>query len=276
MLYAEGLDYQEVITIRSVLSLPLFWLWGIVVIGFTGIIKVDRKSLYGALAAGFLCYYIGGSLDFYALTLIDAGLERVLLYTYPAIIIVTLALVNRRMPPRTVVCALLMTYMGVVMAIGVFDLALWQANAFGSSLVLICAVTYAGYFFANELVGKKAGSIVFTIYAMSAATLALVVHYSLNHSIAELSLSTRAWGLFALMAVFVTVVPLFMLAEGVKQIGAQRAGLLSTVGPASTVILATIFLGEEMLWFQYAGVIVTIIGIVILEWQQKQALPVSD
>jgi drug/metabolite transporter (DMT)-like permease len=276
LLYAEGLDFQEVITMRAVLSLPLFWLWGIYIVGFKQIINVDKSGLLGALAAGFFCYFIGGSLDFWALTMIDAGLERVLLYTYPAIIVLTLAVIRRRLPPLSVLFALFMTYAGILMAIGIFELALWQANAFGALLVLICAVSYAGYFFANDLVGNKIGSIVFTIYAMTAATLALMAHYSLNHSIADLDLSIKAWGLFFVMVVFVTVVPLFMLAEGVKQIGAQRAGLLSTVGPASTIILAMIFLGEEMRWFQYGGVIVTLVGIMILEWQQKQKLPLSD
>ena len=276
LLYAEGLDFQEVITIRSVFALPLFWLYGIYIIGLPKLIKVDRKGLLGALAAGFFCYFIGGSLDFYALTLIDASLERVLLYTYPALIVLITALLKRRSPPLSVMCAVVMTYVGILFAIGIFDFTLWQANSFGALLVLICAVTYAGYFFANDLVGNRIGSIVFTIYAMSAATLALVLHYSLDHTISELALSPRAWWLLLIMVVFVTVVPLFMMAEGVKQIGAQRAGLLSTVGPASTIILAAIFLGEGMRWFQYAGVAITLAGIMILEWQQKQALPVSD
>ncbi|MFT5350198.1 MAG: drug/metabolite transporter (DMT)-like permease, partial [Gammaproteobacteria bacterium] len=257
LLYIEGLDFQEVITIRSVLSLPLFWLWGIYIVGLPNIIKVDKEGLLGALAAGFFCYFIGGSLDFYALTMIDAGLERVLLYTYPAIIVLTLAVWRRRLPPLSVIGALFMTYVGILFAIGIFDLALWRANSFGALLVLICAVSYAGYFFANDLVGKKIGSIVFTIYAMSAATVALIVHFSLTHSVLDLALSPRAWCLFLIMVVFVTVVPLFMMAEGVKQIGAQRAGLLSTVGPASTIILAAIFLGEDMRWFQYGGVAIT-------------------
>ena len=276
LLYAEGLDFQEVITIRSVLSLPLFWLYGIYIIGLPQLIKVDRLGLLGAVAAGFFCYFIGGSLDFYALTLIDASLERVLLYTYPALIVFIMAVLKRRSPPLSVICAVVMTYVGILLAIGIFDVALWQANSFGALMVLICAVTYAGYFFANDLVGNRIGSIVFTIYAMTAATLALIIHYSLDHSVSELALGPRAWWLFLIMIVFVTVVPLFMMAEGVKQIGAQRAGLLSTVGPVSTIILAAIFIGEGMRWFQYTGVVVTLIGILILEWQQKQALPVSD
>jgi drug/metabolite transporter (DMT)-like permease len=276
LLYAEGLDFQEVITIRAALSLPLFWMWGIYAVGLRRLLQVDSKSLSGALAAGFLCYYFGGTLDFYALTMIDAGLERVLLYTYPAIIVMSLALWRRQMPRFQVIGALILTYIGILMAIGVFDITLLQANLYGSVLVLISALTLATYFFVNDFVAKKIGSIVFTVYAMSAATFALCAHYSLNHSITDLDLSFRSWWLFLLLVVFVNVVPLFMLAEGVKQIGAQRAGLISTVGPASTILLAAIFLGEEMLWFQYAGVIITLSGIMILEWQQKQVSPISD
>ena len=275
LLYAEGLDFQEVVTLRALLSLPLFWLWGSYRVGLAKITGAERKPVLGAIAAGILCYYVGGSLDFYALTLIDAGLERVLLYTYPAIIVFSLALWHRRRPPMPVLCALFMTCAGILLVVGVFDRALWQANAFGAVLVLICALTYAAYFFANELVGRQVGRIVFTVYALSAATFSLLLHYSLSHSLLAFSISARAWGLMGVLVVFVTVIPLFMLAEGVRQSGAQRAGLVSTVGPASTVLLAALFLDESMRWFQYLGVLVTLLGIVILEWQQK--LPaVSD
>ncbi len=276
LLYAEGLDFQQVITIRSLLALPLFWLWAIYSAGFPTLVSVDRKGLSAALVAGLACYYIGGTLDFYALTLIDAGLERVLLYTYPTIIVLGLALLKRRWPSWQVIVSLLITYLGILLAIGVFDMSLWRANSFGSFLVLICAFTYAGYFFANDLAGKSIGSAVFTVYAMSAATLALLVHFLLTHSFSDVSISPRAWFLFFILVVVVTVVPLFLLAEGVKQIGAQRAGLVSTVGPASTIILAAIILGEEMHWFQYLGVLITLLGIMFVEWQQKQIGPVAD
>lgn len=277
-LYAAGLDYQETITFRSVLSLPLFWLWALYIVGPVKLLReVDGKALGGAVGAGFFCYYIGGSLDFYALTLIDAGLERVLLYTYPAVIVMMHCIWKRRLPEINILLALLMTYAGIILTIGVFDIALWKANSFGSILVLCCAVTYAGYYIANDIVGQRVGSVVFTVYSMTAATLALCVHFSLTHTIADIrDVTFEAWGLFLFMAVFVTVVPLFMLAEGVKQIGAQRASLLSTVGPASTIILASIFLDESMRWFQYLGVAITLTGILVLELKQKQPEAISD
>ena len=276
LLYLEGLDFQEVITLRSLFALPLFWLWGLYSAGPGKLFVTDRKGIYAALFAGVSCYYVGGTLDFYALTLIDAGLERVLLYTYPTMIVIALAVMHRRLPSLPILVALIMTYIGIALAVGVFEKALWQANSFGALLVLICALTYAAYFFANDRLGKRLGSEVFTVYAMTAATFALLIHFTLTHSFSDINISLRAWLLFAIMVVFVTVVPLFLLAEGVKRIGAQRAGILSTVGPASTIILASILLHEQMRWFQYAGVLVTLLGIMFVEWKQKQAVALAD
>ncbi len=276
ILFAEGLDYQEVITFRSLMALPLFWLWGIYTVGLKKILQVDGRSLSGAVGAGFFCYFIGGSADFYALTLIDAGLERVLLYTYPAIIVIAFSAWKRQLPAQNVLLALLMTYTGVVLAIGVIDVNLRQANTLGSTLVLFCAFTYAAYYVVNDIVGQKVGSVVFTVYAMTAATVAISVRYGLTHTLLDFEFTSKVIGSFSILVVFVTVVPLFMLAEGVKQIGAQRAALVSTVGPASTIILAALILGESMRWFQYCGIAITLLGVMVLEWRQSQAAVVQE
>ena len=84
ILYAQGADYESVTMVRSVLSLPLFWFWFILKRN-VDVRNIPRKAFWGAFFAGFLCYYIGAMVNFYALTLIDANLERLILYSFPAI-----------------------------------------------------------------------------------------------------------------------------------------------------------------------------------------------
>ncbi len=276
LLYTEAVADDVLVTIRALLSLPLFWAWAIWRTGFLNLFQIERRALLGSAVAGIICYYLGARLDFYALTLIDAGLERVLLYTYPAIVVLVTAIVVRRLPEWRVIIAVVLTYTGVVLAVGGFNAELWQANMFGAGLVTFCAITFAFYFFANEYLGKHIGSIGFTVYAMTAATIALSLHFILSHSITEVTLNTRAWGLLSFMVVFVTVVPIFMIAEGVRQIGAQRAALISTVGPPSTIILAAVFLDESMSITQLSGVIIILAGILILEIRRAQAIYVAD
>lgn len=276
LLYTEAIADDVLVTIRSLLSLPLFWAWAIWRIGLLNLFQIGRRALLGSAVAGIICYYLGARLDFYALTLIDAGLERVLLYTYPAIVMLTTAIMVRKLPEWRAIVAVVLTYIGVVLAVGGFNAELWQANMFGAGLVTFCAITFAFYFFANEYLGKHICSIGFTVYAMTAATVALCLHFILTQSIAEVTLNMRAWGLLSFMVVFVTVIPIFMIAEGVRQIGAQRAALISTVGPPSTIFLAAVILDESMSVTQLSGVIFILAGILILEIRRAQAIYVVD
>lgn len=270
LLYLQGLDFQGLAMLRAVISLPLFWLWAIYRNGIPKLFRIERKVLLITLVTGFAAYYIGAILDLYALTLIDASLERILLYTYPALIVIISAIRYRKLPEPRISLALILTYFGVVFAIGGFESSLWQQNSVGSLLVLFCALIYAGYFFANEYAGRHISSSAFIVYAMTAATVALVVHFFVMGSGIKLELQTNTWLLLIAMVLFSMVIPIFMLAEGVRLIGAQRAGLISTVGPPSTIILAAIVLDESMFASQFTGVLTILFGIYVLERKPKQ------
>ena len=72
-------------------------------------------------------------------------------------------------------------------------------------------------------------------------------------------------GLAGLLVGAVTVLPLFMIAEGVRQLGAERAALVSTIGPPTTIVMAWIVLGEVLAPMQLLGAAAVITGILVLE-----------
>ena len=48
----------------------------------------------------------------------------------------------------------------------------------------------------------------------------------------------------AALIIFSTVLPLLLMAEGVRRVGASRAALISTLGPPATAIMAYYLTGE--------------------------------
>jgi drug/metabolite transporter (DMT)-like permease len=48
------------------------------------------------------------------------------------------------------------------------------------------------------------------------------------------------------MAVVATAIPATMFLAGLARIGATRAAIISTLEPATTVVLATLLLGEDL------------------------------
>ena len=276
LIYAEGVDYISLMAVRGALALPLFVAWCMSRSGLARLSGAGPGAVLAALFAGLVCFYGGGVIDFYALTLIDANLERVILFTYPAMVVVAIAVRRGKVPEANVLLGLALTFLGIVLAIGGVDAQLWRENYFGAGLVLICAVTYAAYFFANDYAGNRIGTRAFVFIVIVSSTIAIWLQFGVMHDIAEIEITPRAWYLLLMMTVTTTVAPVVLIADGVRRIGAQRGALLSTVGPPSTILLAAVFLGESLFWFQLVGMLAVLAGIYVIERRGIAPAPVGE
>ena len=209
----------------------------------------------------------GALLDFWALTMIDASIERVLIFSYPAMVVLFTSVRDRAPPSRRVLLAAALTYIGIFFTMGGFDLTELRANLLGALLVLGSALSYAIYFIVGERYTREVGSAPFTVFAMTAATLCLVPHFWLTRDAgAELAAITpAAWGLLLVIGVVCMFIPASLQAEGVRRIGAQRGAVLSTVGPPTTVVLAWALLGERLNGWQWLGIALIVAGILALD-----------
>jgi drug/metabolite transporter (DMT)-like permease len=219
----------------------------------------------GAAAAGALCYYGGTTLDFVALLHLDVSVERVLLFSYPSMVVILHSIVFRRLPQMSVILALAVTYTGILLVVSGFDFTLLARNLGGSALVLACALTMALYYLASERWAGVLGSDRFTAIALSAATVCLCAQYLAHRGLEIPEWHARDSGLMAGLVVVATVVPMLALAESVHRLGAQRAAVVSTVGPPVTLLLGAWLLDERLGTFQWFGVSLIFAGILILE-----------
>ena len=118
-LYALGLSFNDVAAIRSVMAVPGFallaWLYqGPAPAGHA----LSRNDLMLAIFAGLLCYYLGALANFYALTIIDASVERPLLFAYPIFVVLITTIMTHKPPSPRVLLALMLTTLGVILVTG--------------------------------------------------------------------------------------------------------------------------------------------------------------
>lgn len=265
-LYARGVHFETLVVIRAVLAMPLFWAFALIREPRGAIRSTPWRAALAAGFAGVLCYYVGALTDFYALTLIDASVERVLLFSYPAIVVAMSSVLTRTWPARLVVLAVAMTYFGIFFTMGGFHVDVLQANAVGAGFVLISALTYACYFLIGERYTRVIGSSRFTLIAMSAAGVALMLDYVFGRGPGDLAaIDTGSWALLAVLAVFCMFVPALMQAEGIRRVGAQRGAVVSTAGPPTTILLGWLFLGERLTAMQFIGVVLIVAGVLVLD-----------
>lgn len=265
-LYARGIGFELLVAVRSLLALPLFWIFVAARQGIGEVRTTPVSHIAAAALAGFLCYYVGALLDFYALTMIDVSLERVLLFSYPAIVVLFTAVLTRQWPGRGILAAAALTYAGIFFVMGGFDSAAMRVNIVGGVYVLIAAVTTAAYFMFGARLIPRMGAGRFTLFGMTAATAALVAHFLARNSLSELAeLTGMDWLLVTALATVCNFVPALMQSEGVQRLGAQRAAVVSTAGPPTTILLGWMFLGERLSGWQALGVALILIGIVIVD-----------
>jgi drug/metabolite transporter (DMT)-like permease len=269
-LYARGVHFETVVALRAVLAIPGFLLIAALGNGLRRARSANPRDWLLAACAGLVCYYVGATLNFYALTLIDATVERALLFTYPALVVLAGWLVSGLRPGRVTAVAVLLTYAGTALTVGAFDPALLRQNLHGAALVLICSATIAYYFMVSARLTQSMGSAAFTVVAMAAAGLALGLHYQLRHGWQTVALDGNGWALMIGLVIFATVLPLYLVAEGVRSVGAQRGAVASTVGPPATAIMAALMLGEILRPGQFAGMALIVGGILLLELRNKR------
>ena len=114
-----GLDAVTLLALRMIFSLPFFLLmawWARRESKGAPPMPMARRDWGMILFLGFIGYYLSSFLDFFGLQFISAGLERLILFTNPTIVVVLSALFLAKPISRRVALALLVSYVGLGLA----------------------------------------------------------------------------------------------------------------------------------------------------------------
>lgn len=271
-----GVDAVTLLALRMIFSLPFFLVSAWVVSGRTENLKFTTKQwLYVALV-GCLGYYISSLLDFLGLQYVTAGIERLILFIYPTLVLLISAFFFNQKIKSIQVLAIAISYIGLVVAFfGEIDFQKGQTHDFylGALLIFCCAITYATYIVGSGRLIPVVGAVKFNSYAMAFASAGVLLHFLFNSKTSLIHLSPLTYLYGFLMAIFATVLPSYMVAEGIKRIGSGNAAIVSSIGPVSTLVLAYFMLGESFSVEQIIGTIMILIGVYIIgKFKPKEEL----
>jgi len=213
---------------------------------------------------GLLGYYLSSLFDFYGLQFISAGLERLILFTYPTLVLVFQAIALRERPtPRTLV-AMGLCYLGLGIAF-VHDLGTaggGHAVLVGSLWVFASAVTYALYYSGTGMMLKRMGSMRMAGLCGSASSLMVLAHYLLVADVTQLAqLPAAVWANATMMALFSTVLPIYWVALAIQRLGPTHTAAVGNLGPVLTMLASWAILSEAISGYQIAGLVLVLLGV---------------
>lgn len=269
--YVHGIDTTTLLTLRMLFAAPLFVLMALWAGRMTQ--AVSRREIAALAGLGFLGYYLGSFLDLAGLQYVSAGFGRLILYLYPTLVLLLSAAFLRQPLRAPQLLSLALSYAGIVLVFAeeVKIAGAAGQTAIGALLVFGSAVTYAVYLVTGSRLVHKFGSMRFSAYASLIATGFVLAHFTATRPLEALRAGPDVYLLVAVLAVFSTVLPLWLMAEGLRRIGASQVSLIGCIGPVATLAFAALFLGEAVTAMQLAGAALVLAGVLIISLRPRPA-----
>lgn len=216
-----------------------------------------RKAVQLLLLGG-VGYVTESACYFAALTRISAGLTALLLYAYPALVVLLTAVVSRRAPGRVAVLCVAAASVGTALTIGPVAGGQWTGVVLGlsaalcySTYIVVSAHVVAGLPpFATSAVVMAGAGIVYDGYAVATR--------------AALPSSASAWAAVGGVALLGTVVAVAAFFWALELLGPADTAVISTVEPVVSVTAGAAFLGESLTGLQLAGGVLVLAAVGVL------------
>ncbi|MBL4870854.1 MAG: DMT family transporter, partial [Robiginitomaculum sp.] len=214
-------------------------------------------------------------LDFTGLQYITAQLERLILFTYPAFVMILGALFfGKKMRLRSI-AFMGIAYLGLALIFVQGSIATGDKVSLGTVLVLGAAISFALFQLLAGAQIKKFGASLFTCVAMLAAGFGIVVQFTLQ-SVSRgnidnlLAQPQEIWMIGLGIALISTLLPSFLINVALGRIGAQMVAVIGMISPLSTILLAVTLLGEPFGPIDAIGTAITMLGVGLFTWFDRK------
>ncbi len=269
--YLDHVDAITLLALRMAFSVPFFV--GVVLWSRLHNLKaMSRNDRLMVVALGVIGYYLSSYLDFLGLQYISAGLERLILFLYPTMTVVLSALIYKRAIGRITLAAMVLCYAGIALVF-LHDVGMKQGGVvvLGATLVFCSTLSYSVYLVGAGHAISRVGALRFTAYATLVASAASLLQFLVMRPLSALDLPLRVYELSIAMAIFSTVLPVFLLSFAIRRIGSGNTSLIGSIGPVSTILMAYVFLGEHISLMQIAGSLLVLGGVLVISLNSKRA-----
>lgn len=267
-LYGTGLSTGQVVSLRyfgTVLVLGLFLLLWRKYPLFSRRPIVYVQGFFFVLCT--ILYYL-------SVRELTANVATVLFYAYPPMVALMAAVVFKERPSARTIVALAVSMLGIVLLSGVVAGIVGSEDLVFSPLGVAygigSCVAFAIYNIIGQMaVGKKDGPLTMTFSMCVVGIVMCVIAYP-GDIPTLINITPTQIGVALFMVVFNTIIPVVMLLEAIKRIGATMTSLIGISETPFAVLFAFVILGETLTGMQVAGSILVVLSILMVTLPSKK------
>lgn len=255
-LMAQGAGSSDILALRLAWAAPIY-----LAVVFWNLSRRDVAwtDLLRMAGLGWLGFWFAPRLNFQGLGSTSAGLERILIQSSTAFVVLFVALRARKPPRPLVTVSVAICYAGMILAVAGRDEGRAFADPVGVAFIVGAAAAWSVFVVGVGNLQRRLGVGLATSVGMAAAALPALTESVLSGRQEILAASPGPWLLpLAGLVTLATVIPSFLAQTGLARLGPERSSILSLAGPALLPLLASVTLGESMPWQQVAGLSVVL------------------
>lgn len=236
-------------------------------------IKVELKQIPILIILGIL-YGISSDSLFLAYDYLSAGVASTLLFIYPLIVAIIMAVFfKEKITPATLIAIVCVIFGVILLSLknGNFDI-----NLVGLSIVFVSALAYASYIITvNKSNVKSIKGFTLTFYSFLVTVIYYAIKMIINKDSFILPSIDFAYNFFT-FALVTTVISSLALVFAIKEIGSTATSILGAFEPVVAVAISVIIFGEDFSMSLALGILMIIIGVLLNvignSYQQRKKL----
>ena len=267
IIYRFEPDPLTVVTFRALIAFLLAFL--IAVFIHPDWLRIRRKdflffAVYGLLSVS-MCFLF----FFYAIKYTTIASATILLYTYPAFVVILSRLFLGEELTRGKILALFLTFLGCILVIQVQNPSILKLNFKGTIYGLGAGLGAGLYSIFGKKGVEKYSSFTVVTYTFGFGSFFLLL-LRRAHVLASVNYPLQVWLWILVLAVFSTLLGYALYTRGLRFLEAGRAGIVATWEVVVASVLALILFGETWKTLQAIGGLLILGGIVMIRLQPSK------
>lgn len=256
-LYADGMTSDSVLLWRYVIAAPIM---AVMLVARGRNFRVRRSLVLPLIFMGIMMA-LSSLMLFESYLYMDAGIASTLLFVYPLMVAIIMALVYKeRLSPMTMLC--------IVMALGGIALLFkgggnGTLSITGTLFVMLSSLSYSIYIVGVNRPGlKEIPTLTMIFYVLIIGSLMFMVKIAATPG-ATVMVPGKwyLWGCVAALAIMPTVISFLCTTAAIQYIGPTPTAILGALEPVTAVIIGITVFGETMTPRDWCGLLLIVVAV---------------
>lgn len=259
-LSAAGLSAMDIAAVRT--GVGALGVLLVILVVNRELLRIRLRDLWMFVGTGIVSITFFNLCYFTCITMSEASIAVVLLYTSPIFVMIMSAIFFRERITRRKVVALGMTFVGCTLVAGVFGGKVELPPA------ALAAGIASGFFYATySIFGRKAleryDSLTVTFYTFVLGAVAGAVIGDVPGIVSRAVVQPVLLGWYAGLGVFCTILPYLLYTVGLKYLETSKAAIFATMEPVVGSLLGIFAYGESAGVQKIAGMVLILLAVAL-------------